>query len=188
MAAPTRYRDETGLTEKQREALPHLLTAPTILSGVRAIVDAGIISSTEYFYHSWWKEPVFVEAVSKGREELYGNVRESTLQKLIAFHHDAANAVIAGMLRQGAQQVQWARLYYDMISALTGQPMIPVPKTSIQIGMVNGVNVGDDDFPRALKDHVRARHELLAVLNAQYAVAIVAPVVVKGNGGNGGSE
>lgn len=190
---PTRFRDESGLTEKQREAIPHLATAESMLQGIKLCVSLGIVSSKEYFYHEWWKDPVFVKAVADARAALYGEARDDTLQRFRSFYRDAANVVIGGMLTKGPQQVQWTRLYYDMLSVLSGQPMIPVPKTSINIGLVSHTDgmLSARGFPSLVDDHSRKRHELLRALRAHRTEAIIEPVaegeVVQGNGNEGGN-
>ena len=181
-----RKRDDDHLTSKQRASIPIVAVAQTMHAGVLELVARKIVGSTQYFYNAWWREPEYVSAVAAARLEIFGTLRNRSLAKLMAFHEDALNALIAGALKPTSQQVMFLRLYFEMEGYLAGAPLLPKAQVAVNVVADNGRM----KLPDRMAKHVEGRNELLRVLNARRIGVEVLEAGSNGNGngnGNGGA-
>ena len=91
---PTGLSKNPGLTEKQRDSIPHLIGAKSIDDGCK---KAGITRMT---YYSWIKEPIFKGELDRVRNEIIENAIlrlkgsfESAIEKFITLLDDKSSWV-----------------------------------------------------------------------------------------------
>jgi hypothetical protein len=176
----TQQRDERGLTEKQRQSLQVVGRSATLHAGVKECVALGIISSTEYFYHEWWKQDPYVEAIAAERMRVFGENKHRTQSKTNAWHDDVVNALIGLALTAGPQQLAAIRTFFEMEGQLSGDPVLP-QRPGTQVSIAIGDN-GRLQLPERMQRHMQRRDQLLRVLRAAPAEA---SVLVTNKGGNG---
>ena len=153
-------RDSSGLTEKQRRSIPVISKAISVHAGARECVEMGIMCSIDYFYQRWWREPVYVKALTEERDRLLGEVGDRVRRLFLAsIEGTAANVIKAAQSSRG-DAMRAAEIHFAVVGIDTGRGTRFYQHQNITQNTGDGLKtLSDADLRKMLQREVSALEE-----------------------------